>query len=254
MIEASMKLNAIRKFLAFSKKVEVKMTTVAISSPVRPDTLNTVKRIGTGLAFILFPLIFIFAYAVHPGLLSPHILSDLEVIMRAHHNPLLQFGHALDLLDAAFLIVVALEFKRLLEGTPAAWNGLIGSAAAVLGAIMLAAEKGAECLTMSALDTLSEQQFAQSLPALVAIFSKQGLMVLVWGVLLIAVGFVILAIGLLRTNIIPRWQSALLLIGICFLGGPDGVEIINLGAAIVLAIALVPYGVRSIMKKDTYNI
>lgn len=227
------------------------MTTIALPSPV---SLNSVKRIGTGLAFVLFPLIFAFAYAVHPGLLNPHILSDTEVILRAHQNPLLQFGHALDLLDAALLIVVALEFKRLLERTSAGWYGFIGSAAAVLGAIMLAAEKGAECLTMSALDTLSGQQFAQMMPGLLAIFSKQGLMIIVWGVLLIAVGFAIQAIGLLKTNLIPRWQSALLLTGICLLGGPDGVEIINLGAAIVLAVALVPYGIRSIMKKDSYEI
>jgi hypothetical protein len=67
---------------------------------------------------------------------------------------------------------------------------------------------------------------------------------------LIAIGFAIQAIGLLKTNLIPRWQSVLLLVGICLLGGPDGFEIVNLGASILLAVALVPYGIQIITKKD----
>lgn len=222
-------------------------TTSIVSSMV----LNDVKRIGTGLAFVLFPLLFVFAFAVHPGLLNPHMLSDEEVILRAHHNALLGFGHVLVLLDAAILVIVTFELMRLLEGSSAAWAGFIGAAVAVLGTVMLAAEKGAECLTMSALDTLPENQFAQTMPGLVAIFSKQGWMILAWGVVLIAIGFAIQAIGLLKTNVIPRWQSALLLIGIWLLGGPDGFEIVNLGGSILLALALVPYGIQTMMRKDT---
>jgi hypothetical protein len=211
--------------------------------------LNDVKRIGTGLAFILFPLLFVFAFAVHPGLLNPQLLSEEEVILRAHHNPLLAFGHVLVLFNAAILIVVTLELKRLLDNSSAAWAGFLGAAVVVLGAVMLGAEKGAECLTISALDTLPEDQFTQMMPGLVAIFSKQGWMILAWGVLLIAIGFVIQAVGLLKTNLIPRWQSALLLISICLLGGPDGFEIVNLIAAILLAVALIPYGIRLIRLK-----
>ena len=220
------------------------------TSTVSSTRLNDVKRIGTGLAFILFPLLFVFAFAVHPGLLNPHMLSDEEVILRAHHNTLLGFGHVLVLLDAAILVVVTFELMRLLDHTSAAWTGFLGAIVAVLGAVMLAAEKGAECLTMSALDSLPENQFTQMMPGLVAIFSKQGWMILAWGVVLIAIGFAIQAIGLLKTNLIPRWQSVLLLVGICLLGGPDGFEIVNLGASILLAVALVPYGIQIITKKD----
>ena len=49
------------------------------------------KRIGTGLSFIIFPLIFIFAFAGHPGLLNPHFLGPEELIQRAHNNSLLHF-------------------------------------------------------------------------------------------------------------------------------------------------------------------
>ena len=51
--------------------------------------LNSVKRIGTGLAFVLFPLVFVFAFSVHPGLLHPHFLAPSELIARAHGASLL---------------------------------------------------------------------------------------------------------------------------------------------------------------------
>jgi hypothetical protein len=133
---------------------------------------------------------------------------------------------------------------------PAAWAGFIGATLTVVGAVMLAAEKGAESLTISALDTLPAKEFAQLVPGLVPIFSHQGWMVLEWVILLIPLGMVILAIALFATKVIPRRQSALLL-AICLLGIPDGVEIVNLGAAILLAVALVPYGIQLIKKRDT---
>jgi hypothetical protein len=218
------------------------MTTLSTISSTR---LNDVKRIGTGLAFILFPLLFVFAFAVHPGLLTPHRLSETELILRAHHNALLAFGHVLVLFDAALLIVVTIELMRMLDHTSAAWAGYIGAVLTVLSAIALGAEKGAECLTISALDTLPENQFTQMMPGLVAIFSHEGWMILVMGVVLLAVGLTIQAIGLFITNVVPRWQSALLL-GVWLMGFPDGWEIVALIGSVLLAIALVPYGIRVI--------
>ena len=45
-------------------------------------SLGNAKRVGTGLCFIVFPLTFVFAFAVHPGLLDPRILSPEELILR----------------------------------------------------------------------------------------------------------------------------------------------------------------------------
>jgi hypothetical protein len=219
------------------------MTTSPMASPA---SLQNVKRIGTGLAFVLCPLLFVFAFAVHPGLLSPHRLSEVELILRQHHNALLAFGHVLVLFDAALIIVVTLHLAKLLDRGWPAWAGFIGAVLTVFAAVMLAAEKGAECLTISALDTLSEAQFAQMMPGLVAIFSHQGWMVLVEGVLLLAVGLTLQAIALLATNAIPRWQSAALL-GIWLLGWPDGEEIYALAGSVLLSLALVPLGIQMIM-------
>ena len=84
------------------------------------------------------------------------------------------------------------------------------------------------------------------MPGLVAVFSHEGWMVLVEGVVLVAVGFSIQAIAMLKTNVIPRWQSALLLVGIWMLGWPDGEEIVALAGSILLAVAFVPFGLKTI--------
>jgi hypothetical protein len=77
-----------------------------------------------------------------------------------------------------------------------------------------------------------------------AMFTKQGYLVLLWGILFLPIGFTIQAVALLKTQTIPRWQSILFLIGVLLVATPDGLEIINLSASILMAVALVPYGIR----------
>jgi hypothetical protein len=64
--------------------------------------------------------------------------------------------------------------------------------------------------------------------------------------LLLPLGFAIQAVGLLQANALPRWQSTLFLIGVLLVGTPDGLEIINLSASILMAAALIPYGMQLI--------
>jgi hypothetical protein len=208
------------------------------------NSLSQVLQVGTGVAFILFPLIFVFAFSVHPGLLRPRLLQPEGIIRRARGNKILQAAHGLVLLCTALLVVVASHFMGLLVKDGAAWAGLVGAALAILGAILLAADKGALCLTMSALDTVPEDKFSAMMPGLLAMFSKKGWMVLLWGMLLLPLGFAVQAVGLVQTDALPRWQSVLFLIGVLFVGTPDGVEIINLSASILMAIAMIPYGIH----------
>jgi hypothetical protein len=217
------------------------------------QVLNDGKRMATGLAIIVFPLIFVFAFAVHPGLLKPHFLGPQELIQRAHQNELLQFGHLLVTLVTILLIVAALHFMTRLEGS-APWAGTIGGMLAIAGAVLLAADKGALCLTMSALDRLPEAQFAQMLPGLLAMFSKQGWLVILWGIVLLPVGFAIQALALIKSRALPRWQGVLFFIGVLFVGTPDGVEVVNLSASVLMAVAMIPYGVRLMKESPSSHI
>ena len=213
------------------------------------SNLDNAKQICIGLSFIIFPLIFIFAFAGHPNLLSPKFLGPEELIQRAHNDSLLHLGHALVTLCTGLLIVVAIHFMNILKNKSTEWLGFIGGVFAIFGALMLAADKGALCLTMSALDTLPEDQFQNMLPGLLVMFGKEGWLILIWGLLLLPFGFAIQAIGLLKSKSLPTWQSILFLIGVLFIGTPDGVEIVNLTASILIAIAFVPYGLKLIINK-----
>ncbi|MHC1787796.1 MAG: hypothetical protein AB9880_12135 [Christensenellales bacterium] len=210
--------------------------------------LNQIEQIDVGLSFILFPILFIFAFAVHPGLLKPRLLNPKEIILRARGNKLLQFGHVLVTLSTPLLLVVALHFSKLLNQSSGGWAGYIGAAIATLGTIILAADKGALCLTMSAFDTLPEKVFAQIMPGVMAMFTKKGWLVLLWGIVFLPIGFAIQSIGLMVTHTIPLWQSLLFLTGVLLAAVPDGLEIINLSASVMMAIAFVPYGIQLIVK------
>lgn len=208
--------------------------------------LSQIEQIGVGLALIIFPIVFVFAFAVHPRLLQPRLLTPEELVHRAHKNGLLQFGHVLVAVSTSLLIVVALHFMRLLDHSSGAWAGFVGAVIAILGAIFLAADKGALCLTMSAFDTLPEKAFDQIMPGAMAMFTKKGWLKLLWGIVFLPIGFSIQAIALLTTHILSPWQGVLFLIGVLLVATPDGLEIINLSASILMAISLVPYGLQII--------
>ena len=211
-----------------------------------PSVLSQVQQIGTGIAFIVFPLVFVFAFALHPRLLRPRLLRPEEIMLRARGQKLLHLGHALVLLDTALLVVASVHFMRILSGSRGAWAGYLGAIPAVLGAIILAADKGALCLTMSALDTVPDAEFAAMRPGLLAIFAKKGWLWLLWGIVLLPAGFAIQTVGLLQARALPSWQSVLFLVGVLFVGTPDGLEIVNFSASVLMAIAMVPYGIRLI--------
>jgi len=86
------------------------------------------------------------------------------------------------------------------------------------------------------------------MPGVMAMFTKKGWLGLLWGIVLLPMGFAIQAIALLKTHALSPWQSVLFLIGVLLVSVPDGLEIINLSASILMAIALVPYGIQIIAK------
>lgn len=224
------------------------MTTTTLPASPRtlnePDPIERVRRLGTAAALVVMPAIFVFAFATHPGLGSVQLLEPADLILRARGNPVLQFAHALVTLNTALLVAVALHLASLLRAGRGAWAGLVGGAMAVLGACLLAADKGALCLTMSALDAVDEHTFHAMMPGLLESFDKQGWVVLVWGMVLLPLGVAVQAVGLMRSGTWPTWQAGALLAGSLLIAAPDGMEIVNLTAALALLAALTPEAVR----------
>jgi hypothetical protein len=224
------------------------MTTKTLPATPRalnqPDPIERARRLGTAAALVAMPAIFVFAFATHPGLGSVRLLEPAELIRRARGNPVLQFAHAMVTLNTALLVVVALHLQSLIRAGRGAWAGLVGCAMAVLGACLLAADKGALCLTMSALEAVDARTFDAMMPGLMAIFDKQGWVVLVWGMVLLPLGVALQAVGLMRSGVWPKWQAGVLLAGSLLIAAPDGMEIVNLAAALALLVALTPQAVR----------
>jgi hypothetical protein len=224
---------------------------LAPSRAARPSRIlpgiASAKRIGTGLAVIGFPLIFVLAFAVQPNLLSPQPLTPVQDIQRAHGNDLMALAQVLILFDAGVWIVLAVHFMRRLEEGRVAWMGLGGAVLTVAGAIFLAAEKGAEGLTIGALSGLSQAQFDQAMPALVAIFSHDGWMILVVGLVLGAIGATVQTLGLMIARRVRVWQGVVLVTGVWLVGLPEGEEIYSLIGSCLLAFVLVPYGISLVL-------
>lgn len=215
---------------------------------MRNETLESVKRIGTGLAFIVFPIVFIFAFAIHPNLFSFAIVTDVSArVGEFHGNRLMHLGHALMLLTVPLLIVVSLQFMDMLTER-GAWLGFIGCVMAVFGAVMLAVDKTALCLVPSALDTLPEAQFTQMLPGLEAMFGFQGWLALLYLLPLLPIGFMMQGIGLYQERAISRWQSVSLIVAMVLLGVSAAVDIdlFGLVASVILTVSMLPIGVRLI--------
>jgi hypothetical protein len=99
-------------------------------------------------------------------------------------------------------------------------------------------------LALSAFDTLPEREFAQLAPGLRALYAKAGWMTRLWAVLLLPLGFAILAVALLAAGALPAWQGIALLAGSLLLMVPDGLELVDLAGCAVLAVAMLPTGVE----------
>lgn len=86
--------------------------------------------------------------------------------------------------------------------------GFAGGIIGLFGAFILAVDKGAFCLVLSAFDFLPEAKFQEFVPFLSVIVNKAGLLWVVWLLPLLPIGAAIQALGLLKEKFISKWQGA----------------------------------------------
>ena len=215
------------------------------------QTLVSAQRIGTGLSFILYPIFAGIAFFAHPNLLSLEVGVPVSAkITEVHNNPFMHFGHFLMLLGVPLLIVTSIKFMRMLEGR-SDWLGFIGAVMAVFGAVVLAVDKTALCLVMSAFDTVPESQYAGLVPGIEVLFGFKGYLAVLYLLPLLPIGALVQAIGLYRTKVIPRWASVSIIISMLGMGVSAAVDIdlFGLVATIILAVSYIYLGVQLIRKE-----
>ena len=214
------------------------------------QSLEKTKNIGTGLAFILYPICSAVAFLAHPNLLSMDVGGPVSSkVAEFHCNSFMHFGHFVMLLGVPLLIVAALKLMRL-SNTGSPWLGFIGCVMSVFGAVLLAVDKTALCLVMSAFESVPKEQYGELLPGIEALFAFKGYLAILHLLPLLAVGFLMQGIAVFRARAVPRWQSGALILSMLGMGVAAAVDIdiFGLVATGILAIGFLPLGVQIIRK------
>ena len=209
--------------------------------------IEVIRQKGFALSIILYPLMLFIGFVTHPNLLAMEPLFTVEqLVNRFHNNPMYHYGHLIVTFTVPVTIIYFIGTMNLLQGKGKKygfWGGVLG----VFGAFILAVDKGALCLTMSAFDTLPEADFQNFTPYLEVIVNKAGYLWIVWFIFTLMIGGIIQAIGLVKEKIITKWQGAFIIIGLLLLINPD-IELISTVGSALMCIAYIPWGLKELKK------
>lgn len=205
--------------------------------------IEVIKKRSFGISLILFPIMLLTGFIMHPNLLKLEALQTVEqLVPRFHNEPMYHIGHLIVMFAVPVIMIALLNFMQVLNGKGKKfgfWGGIIG----LFGAFILAVDKGALCLVLSAFDTLPENQFREFVPFLSVIVNKAGLLWVVWLLPLLPVGAAIQTIGLMKEKFISKWQGLSVILGLLLLNNPD-IELISSIGAILICAGYIPWGVR----------
>jgi hypothetical protein len=205
--------------------------------------IETIKKNGFGISLIAFPVMLLIGFLMHPHLLKLEALQTVEQLVgRFHNQPEYHIGHFIVMFAVPVIMISLISFMNVLLGNgkkPGFWGGIIG----LFGAFILAVDKGALCLVMSAFDTLPEDKFHEFVPFLSVIVNKAGLLWVVWLLPLLPIGAAIQALGLLKEKFISKWQTTCIITGLLLLNNPD-IEFISSVGALLMCAGYIPWGIK----------
>ena len=205
--------------------------------------IESIKRKGFAISIIAFPVMLLTGFLMHPNLLKIEALQTVEQLVgRFRNQPIYHIGHLIVMFSVPVIMIALISFMNVLQGEGKQlgfWGGIIG----LFGAFILAVDKGALCLVLSAFDTLPEAQFQEFVPFLRVIVNKAGLLWVVWLLPLLPIGAAIQALGLMREKFISKWQGFCIIVGLLLLNNPD-IELISGTGALLMCAGYIPWGVR----------
>ena len=210
-------------------------------------SIQNIKQKSYALSIILYPLLLFTGFILHPNLLAMEPLFTVEqLVERFHNNQLYHIGHLIVTFTVPVLIIYFIGTMNLLKNEGRSygfWGGVIG----VFGAFILAVDKGALCLVLSAFDTLPEQDFQMLVPYLDVLVQKKGLLFIVWLIFALMLGGIIQVIGLMKEKVISKWQGVLIIVGLILLINPD-IELISAIGSGLMCISYIPWGIKEFKK------
>lgn len=216
---------------------------------MKTDKIDVLRQKSYALAIIIYPIMLFIGFVTHPNILAMEPLHTVDqLVERFHNNPKYHIGHLIVTFTVPVLIIYFIGTMNLLQGVGKKygfWGGVIG----VFGAFILAVDKGALCLVMSAFDTLPEDKFLDFSPYLQVILDKEGFLYIVWLIFALMIGGIIQAIGLVKERKIKKWQGVLIIVGLLLLINPD-IELISSIGSGLMCIAYIPWGLSELTKSQ----
>ncbi|MBK7710082.1 MAG: hypothetical protein IPJ37_03275 [Bacteroidales bacterium] len=205
--------------------------------------IETIKRNGFAVSLIAFPVMLLTGFLMHPDLLKLEALQTVEQLVgRFHNKPIYHIGHLIVMFSVPVIMIALMSIMNVLQGNGKRlgfWGGITG----LFGAFILAVDKGALCLVLSAFDTLPENGFRELIPFLSVIVNKAGLLWVVWLLPLLPAGAALQALGLLKEKFISKWQTICIITGLLLLNNPD-IELISSIGALLMCAGYIPWGVK----------
>jgi hypothetical protein len=201
------------------------------------------SSIVAGVATIAFPVLLLVGFALHPHLFEPRMtLSAEDLAIKFRGQAAFHVGHLLVFAAVPFIILHFAYVQGLLTGRGRAW-GFWGGIIGIVGAVILAGDKGALCIVLSAFDSLPDADFAAIRPALQAIVERRGELALFWALPLLPIGAIVQAIGMMREGAMTRAAGVLAIVGLALLNNPD-IDIVSSAGALLMCCSYIPLGVR----------
>jgi hypothetical protein len=184
-------------------------------------------------------------FLLHPDITSLEMVTEAEEwAAEFRGNFLFHFGHVLVMFVAPLAIIVGTRCMRFATGEGARmifWGGVMG----VFGAFILAVDKGALTLVLTAFDALPDAAFEASYPVLQVMLDRGGWLWIVYLLALLPVGFIVQALGLARAGVIGKGQAGLIVAGMATLFVGD-IEIITAVGAVLMCFGYMPMGLREL--------
>ena len=206
-------------------------------------SIEQIETKGFYLSIILFPIMLFIGFILHPDLLEMKMLNTAQdLVDRFHNNPQYHIGHLIVMLAVPLIIIVMVGSMNILQSKGKAW-GFWGCIIGVFGAFILAVDKGALCLILSAFDTLPENEFIALTPYLQVIVDKAGLLKILWLLPLLPIGAVIQTYGLMKEHIIEKWQGVFIIIGLLLLNNPE-IELISTIGSVLMCIGYISWSIK----------
>ena len=204
-----------------------------------------VKTKGLAFSLMLFPIMLLVGFLMHPHLEQMKmIFTAQDLVERFHNNSYYHIGHLIVMFSVPFIIVSMIGIMNGLQSSGKNW-GFWGCIIGVFGAFILAVDKGALCLVLSAFDSLPERDFITISPFLQVIVDKAGLLKVCYLLPLLPLGAIIQGVGLIKEKCIKKWQGILMIVGLLLLNNPD-IELISTIGTLFMCFGYFPIGIKAL--------